>query len=82
MKEWDRDHSFIGGFNNDGGSASVQNGLLKNTSNALGIPLFVADGMDTMSNVPTSWANYGFEDISTGKILPFSGLLHLVLFNQ
>lgn len=66
LKEWDRDHSFIGGFNNDGGSASVQNGLLKNTSNALGIPLFVADGMDTMSNVPTSWADYGFKDISTG----------------
>lgn len=67
LKELDRDNSFIGGFNNDGGSASIRNGLLKNTSNALGIPLFVADGMDTMSNVPTSWANYGFEDISTGE---------------
>ena len=40
MKTIDDDGSFIGGINNDGGSAGIAGGLLINNSSAMGLPLF------------------------------------------
>lgn len=65
-KAMDRDGSFIGGQNNDGGSAEISGGLLINNNPVAGIPLTVADGMDTMSNLPGSWADVGFTDDISG----------------
>lgn len=65
LKAQDTDGSFIGGINNNGGSAGISNGLLTNTNAALGIPLTTADGMDTMATLPTSWSNFGIKDFST-----------------
>ena len=62
LKRQDRDGSFVGGANNNGGSAAIPEGLLSNTIAALGIPLITADGMDTMTNVPSKWADYGIKD--------------------
>lgn len=52
--------SVIGGSNNDGGSAEIVGGLLKNDDPAAGIPLTISDGNDTMSELPINWAHYGF----------------------
>jgi hypothetical protein len=65
LKSQDDDGSFIGGINNDGGSAAIAGGLIKNTDQAAGIPPTVADGIDTMSLVPSNWADYGILDDST-----------------
>ncbi len=66
LKDQDADGSFIGGANNDGGSAVISTGLMINTDPLAGIPLTSADGMDTMMVVPTSWANYGIVDLISG----------------
>ncbi len=66
FKTQDRDGTFVGGNNNDGGSASISSGLLTNNNPNAGIPLTTADGIDTMKNYPTSWANYGFLDLVSG----------------
>jgi hypothetical protein len=63
----DTDGSFIGGTNNDGGSAAITAGLLNNSDAQLGIPLTTADGMDTMVNVPSNWLTIGLVDIATGE---------------
>lgn len=63
-KNLDDDGSFIGGVNNDGGSAGITNGLL--TSVTCGIPLTTADGMDTITTPPTLWGDYGFLNVSSG----------------
>lgn len=63
----DTDGSFIGGTNNDGGSAAIATGLLINSDVQLGIPLTTADGMDTMANVPSNWLTIGLVDIATGE---------------
>lgn len=44
---------------NDGGSAKIKGGLLTNKNPSAGIPLTVADGMDTMSRVPTYFSATG-----------------------
>ncbi len=44
-KSLDTDGSIVGGVNNDGGSASIQGGLLVNDDEAAGIPLITADGL-------------------------------------
>lgn len=62
LKENDDNGSFIGGINNDGGSAGIPGGLLVNNDIAIGIPLYSADGFDTMSLIPSSWASYGIID--------------------
>ncbi len=66
LKSDDTDGSFIGGMNNDGGSAGIPTGLLTNADAYAGIPLTIADGLDTMNNVPLSWADYGFLDNISG----------------
>jgi hypothetical protein len=48
-KELDNDGSIIGGLNNDGGSEMVEEGLLVNTTTAIGIPLTEADGLIEVS---------------------------------
>ena len=65
MKTIDDDGSFIGGINNDGGSAGIAGGLLINNTSAMGLPLFNSDGIDTMTTLPASWFDYGIKDIST-----------------
>ena len=66
LKEQDTDGSFIGGANNDGGSATISNGLLNNNNPLAGIPLTQADGMITVVNLPTGWFEYGVVDFVTG----------------
>ncbi len=67
LKSMDDDGTFIGGQNNDGGSAGIANGLLLNSSSDLGIPLTIADGMDTMTQLPASWTDFGIKDFTTGE---------------
>lgn len=67
LKSQDNDGSFIGGINNDGGSALILNGLLTNADPLCGIPLTIADGMDTMTNQPNNWIHTGILDFSTGN---------------
>ena len=62
LKDQDTDGSFVGGVNNDGGSAGVASGLLINDDPTCGIPLTVADGMDTLNAAPSNWLNGGVLD--------------------
>lgn len=59
LKIQDRDSSIIGGINNNGG-------LLINSNTAAGIPLTVADGLDTLGNVADNLQDYGIIDILSG----------------
>jgi hypothetical protein len=67
LKNQDVDGSFIGGINNDGGSAVISNGLLTNADPSAGIPLTQADGMDTLATLPTSWSHFGILDFVSGN---------------
>lgn len=71
----DQDGSFIGGVNNDGGSALIPTGLLTNTDAQIGLPLTTADGMDTMTNVPSGWLTLGLIDIASGQDTTIFGSL-------
>ena len=64
-KDMDNDGSFIGGQNNDGGSQMIANGLLNNQDAAAGIPLTVADGIDTMVIGSSTWTSFGVQDFIT-----------------
>ncbi|MEI7594730.1 MAG: T9SS type A sorting domain-containing protein [Bacteroidota bacterium] len=61
-KFMDNDGSFVGGANNDGGSASIVGGLLTNNDALAGVPLTNADGISIMDSVPSSWLGSGFTD--------------------
>lgn len=67
LKTQDDNGSFIGGINNDGGSQLIATGLLTNADPSFGIPLTVADGMDTLTNQPNNWIHNGVLDFSTGN---------------
>ncbi len=67
LKAQDTDGSFIGGINNDGGSALIANGLLMNFPPEIGYSLTTNDGMDTMNLNPTSWGDYGIENFVNGN---------------
>jgi hypothetical protein len=67
LKSQDTDGSFIGGANNDGGSAEIPGGLLSNDDPQAGIPLTTADGMDTLANVESNWVHQGFLDMISGE---------------
>jgi hypothetical protein len=67
LKAQDTDGSFIGGVNNDGGSAMISAGLLTNFLPEMGFPLTSNDGMDTMNLNPISWVNYGIKDLLSGN---------------
>jgi hypothetical protein len=62
LKANDDDGSFIGGANNDGGSALIASGLLTNNDPLAGVPLTIQDGMDTLFAVPGNWGDYGIID--------------------
>ncbi len=66
LKEQDTNGSFIGGTNNDGGSAQVADGLLINSDVTIGLPLTTSDGMDTSSFNPTGWFSNGVLNFSNG----------------
>ena len=66
LKDQDTDGSFVGGVNNDGGSALVPSGLLINQDPSCGIPLTTADGMDTLNSAPTNWQSNGLLDFFSG----------------
>jgi len=74
----DTNGSFIGGANNDGGSAVISYGLLTNADPLAGIPLTTSDGNDTLTLPSGSWFDYGIlssnSDDSTifGSIVPDS----------
>lgn len=73
-KNQDTDGSFIGGTNNDGGSESIEYGLLKNNSPDLGIPLTTSDGMmPNVINQPSAWFSQGFNDVITNKDITVFG---------
>ncbi len=67
LKEQDTDGSFIGGVNNDGGSAMIAGGLLTNVNPEMGTSLTTNDGMDTMNLTPTSWLSFGVKDVVFGN---------------
>ena len=75
MKDQDTDGSFVGGVNNDGGSALVPSGLLINEDPSCGIPLTVADGMDTLNSAPNNWFNSGVLDFVSGADTTMFGSL-------
>ncbi len=77
LKSQDNNGSFVGGINNDGGSAGITNGLLRNNDPLAGIPLTIADGMDTMSIIPSNWSSNGFNDIISGQDSTIFGPLKL-----
>lgn len=66
LKSNDTAGSIIGGSNNDGGSAAIPGGLLVNADAVAGIPLTIADGLDTLSNLPSNWFDVGIKDIVSG----------------
>jgi len=65
-KTQDDDGSFIGGLNNDGGSEFIEGGLLVNEDPAAGIPLTIADGMDTLNLNIADWFSFGIVDFASG----------------
>jgi hypothetical protein len=66
-KSQDDDGSFIGGVNNDGGSEVIDGGLLVNDDVAAGIPLTIADGMDTLNLTIQEWTSFGIVDFASGE---------------
>ena len=75
LKDQDTDGSFVGGVNNDGGSALVPSGLLINEDPTCGIPLTIADGMDTLNSAPNNWIGIGTQDLVTGMDTTMFGSL-------
>ena len=67
IKNQDDDGSFIGGINNDGGSALIPTGLLVNNDPSCGIPLTSSDGIDTMTVTPLTWFDAGVVDFTSGN---------------
>ncbi len=67
LKGQDDDGSFVGGINNDGGSALIATGLLVNNDPYCGIPITTADGIDTMTVTPSNWFETGVVDFTTGN---------------
>lgn len=60
-KTSDRNGSFVGGNNNDGGSNTILSGLLSNKDNNAGIPITQSDGIDTMVvSGSETWTTNGF----------------------
>lgn len=60
LKSNDNNGSLVGGLKNNGGSAHILGGLLSSTNVKAGIPVTIADGIDTLSNAPTAWFDSGF----------------------
>ncbi len=67
LKSQDDNGSFVGGVNNDGGSEAIAGGLLVNEDPTIGLPLTIADGIDTLVNVPSDWFSFGILDFVTGE---------------
>jgi hypothetical protein len=80
LKERDTNGSFIGGTNNDGGSAEVATGLLINEDPSAGIPLTTADGMFALTEAPTNWFSNGLTDFVTGEDTTMFGSLNVRTF--
>lgn len=72
-KDKDTNGSIIGGSNNDGGSAGILAGLLKNSETKLGIPLTISDGIMPLTTPPTMWLSQGFYDVLTSDELTIFG---------
>jgi hypothetical protein len=62
LKEDDTDGSFIGGTNNNGGTAAIAGGLLVNAASNAGIPVTAADGYFPDAATFAPWIHTGFED--------------------
>ncbi len=67
LKDQDVNGTFIGGINNDGGSAEIATGLLINDDISCGQPLTIADGMDTLVATPSDWFSNGILDFVSGN---------------
>lgn len=79
LKTKDRDGSFIGGVNNNGGSALIAGGLLTNTNTLMGIPLTTSDGMDTMSTASPGNLVGNILDVNTNKDSTMFGSLKTMM---
>lgn len=62
LKSEDQDGSFVGGANNDGGSAGVP--LITNTDPRAGVPVTTTDGMATMTSLPSNWGDIGIKNFA------------------
>ena len=80
LKDRDTNGSFIGGENNDGGSAEIATGLLINEDPTAGIPLTIADGMFALSEAPTDWFSNGLTDFITGEDTTMFGSINVRSF--
>lgn len=70
-KEDDTDGSFIGGINNNGGTASIPGGLLVNDDTSAGIPVTVADGYMPFTDTLGQWIDFGFKDFNNEDTTAF-----------
>jgi hypothetical protein len=66
LKPQDTNGSFVGGANNDGGSALIAGGLLINADPSCGEPLTEKDGIDTSSIAPQNWQSNGILNFALG----------------
>jgi len=64
LKSDDFDGSYIGGANNNGGTAGIAGGLLVNDNPLAGIPLTSADGIVPNDSTLGQWIDFGFRDFS------------------
>lgn len=62
LKIEDTDSSFIGGLNNNGGSAEIPGGILTNQDPEAGIALIYEDGLIPSSLSLTQWSDVGFRN--------------------
>ena len=67
--------SFIGGINNDGGSAGISSGLLINNDPKAGAPLTSSDGYELATNIPTTWSDFGFKNLAGDDSSIFGSLV-------
>lgn len=76
LKSNDPDTSIVGGINSDGGSASIEGGILANSNPLAGLPLIVSDGLVLTDSSVAGFFDYGiltqFGDDSTifGSLVP------------
>ncbi len=64
QKNMDSDGSFIGGNNNNGGSAGIPGGILVNADSCIGLALTQADGFIPDTSVLSQWLDNGFKDLA------------------
>lgn len=62
LKTDDTDSTFVGGDNNNGGTASISGGILVNNDSAAGLPLTQVDGLVPTTQVLGQWLDDGIKN--------------------